>query len=970
MNEEINVEKTREILQSTKLIPGIATEKYQFLIDVIKDTKFNDDFTACKRYLPPLQRQVKNLYEEVTQKEKDIKQLLIDTTPLCAQPEDIEKSLEISSQLVKAQKTIEEASKFIIDQISSSSKPEEINSLYLQLTSLDPITNLLKNDILLCQTINQCQQIGFKFTEDFNKSIDMIFSLRSKIKSHVGKVQVYKTIYNNNIQIPLNSLIVAHHLPIEYQKSLSEIERRKLFKGAFDQEVSTMNNILRHLADEENLKRKTHQEGTKHLPKNLIPGLAEKVPTLNVQVIPFDDSILNINTDNEEKEWQVVKEEEEDKVQLFSNINLADSQYFKRDPSSKNSFLYESLTNIVKEMNHKAPKENTLLQSVTEKEIKEMKDEKTILEEKVKELTKEIERINSENSKKEIHLNTELSQLKETLEIKEAELNDIKKKKEEEILWAKEKMERESYNFLEQKKITETEQKEREQALKILEEVKKNAEKSQLEIEKLKSENSKLLLNNTTLLMNEKDLIEKEKKLKDEISLLNSKLTSVSSKLENEVKSLMGENQEVNKKNIILESKFNDSIKDLEKCKVELNKLEAENQKLKDVVKSLEKDQSNFKEKYDKINLELNIENKKKEDVLLEMKQVQKLKDELSLQNKKLSDEIDGLKKQEIIYKNNIQELSNSSKTAQSLQEALSNQQKLSTQTLELEKEKHKKEIEKLNENKKTEIENIVKKHKEEVEDIQKQIPQLLNQIQKLEEMNKIEKLKSTSKFSQGEDKEKIMKLNDIISRSTNIISLKTQELSKFTSNVALVEKNYNNSKNLLNQLDTNCVEIIREICTTNENYELISGLSKHLLLLKNTFDVYLNIIEPFGLLTQNIKIMKEISLKCQELDNVQTQLLKLSKKLQNQQTVSISNFTLGDKVVFIKKSKTVWEAFNVNYPNFFLDQDTVDAISQIYKGDKKEIIGNIVSIQKVTDEKSHPLGLKQNYFLVMVELK
>jgi len=110
-------------------------------------------------------------------------------------------------------------------------------------------------------------------------------------------------------------------------------------------------------------------------------------------------------------------------------------------------------------------------------------------------------------------------------------LEEIRIKKEEEIIWAKDKLEKESYNFLEQKKLTETEQKEREKALKILEEVKSKEEKSQMEIERLKSENSKLTLNISTLSINEKELIEREKKLRDDISLLNSKLLSVSTKI-------------------------------------------------------------------------------------------------------------------------------------------------------------------------------------------------------------------------------------------------------------------------------------------------------------------------------------------------------------------------------------------------------------------------------------------------------
>lgn len=980
MNEEINIEKTKEILQTTRLIPGIATEKVQYLIDVIKDTKFDDDFAACKRYLPPLQRQVKNLYDEVQQKEKEIKQLLIDTNPLCEKPEDIEKCIEISSKLVKAQKNIEEAAKLFIDQILVSSK-EEINSIYQQLFNLDPMTNLLKNDILLCQTIHQCQQINSKFTEDFNKSIDMILNLRTKIKAHVGKIQVYKTIYNNNIQIPLNSLIIAHHLANEYQTSLNEIERRKLFKMAFDQEVATMNNILRHLADEENLKRKSHQDSTKHLPKTLIPGLAEKVPTLNVQVIPFDDQIMNINTDHEEREWQVIKEEEEDKIQLFGNIkNLTDSHYFKRDPS-KSSFLYESLTNIVKEMNQKNQQDqNPIVESVNQKEIKEMKNEKNNLEEKINELTSKIESITFEFSQKEISLNTELSKLKSTLENKDKELEEFKRQKDEEIKWAKEKIEKESYNFLEQKKIVESEQAEREKALKILDEVKSNEAKSQLEIEKLKSENSKLLLNNSTLLMNEKELIEREKKLKDEISLLNSKLTAVSSKMENDAKSLMGSNDELSKKIMTLETKLKDNLKEIETLQSQIQQLQNENSLLKSAKEQKTQEVERVIKEFNIINDKLKVQVNESNELKKRLEESQKSKDELSSQNKKLSDELDKLKKQEIVYKNNIQELSNTSKNAQSLQEALSKQQKMSEETLEKEKEKYQKIMDDIKKEYEIKIEQVKKdgelnetkinqKHKEEIEDIQKQIPQLLGQIQKLEEMSRIEKLKATSKFSQGEEKEKIIKLNDIISRSTNIISLKTQELSKYTNNITVVEKNYNNSKSLLNQLETNCVEIIREICTTNENYELISGLSKHLLLLKNIFDVYLNIIEPFASFNSNLKILKEMSIKCQELDNIQAQLLKLSKKLQNQQTVSVSNFTLGDRVVFVKKLKNVWEAFNINYPNFFLDEDSVYAILSKYeKVEKKEIIGNIVSIQKITDEKSHPLGYRQNYFLVTIE--
>jgi len=112
----------------------------------------------------------------------------------------------------------------------------------------------------------------------------------------------------------------------------------------------------------------------------------------------------------------------EDKVQLFGNLKLTDSQYFNREPTNvKSSYLFESLTNIVKEIgNKKGVKteiDNQLVQSIHE--IKVIKDEKMILEEKMKELQNEIENLNSKFSQTQIQLTTENSQLKETLSIKE-----------------------------------------------------------------------------------------------------------------------------------------------------------------------------------------------------------------------------------------------------------------------------------------------------------------------------------------------------------------------------------------------------------------------------------------------------------------------------------------------------------------------------------------------------------------------
>ena len=241
--------------------------------------------------------------------------------------------------------------------------------------------------------------------------------------------------------------------------------------------------------------------------------------------------------------------------------------------------------------------------------------------------------------------------------------------------------------------------------------------------------------------------------------------------------------------------------------------------------------------------------------------------------------------------------------------------------------------------------------------EIKKQIPLLLKQINVLEERPP----------SQSDDQsKKIKQLNEIVHNATSIISTKTQELAQFNMLFNQVEKRSENSKNLLSQMEKNCQDTVREICTTNDHYDFISGISRQILLIKNIFDVFVDVLEPLG----RVKIIKKIGERNQELESISTQLNKLSKKMSQQNNVTISNFQINDSVLFQKKGKDLWECFNIGSPCYYLDYESVHAINLKYeKNVPEQVVGNIVIIQKLNcqEEKSNPLKFNYPYYFVTI---
>jgi chromosome segregation ATPase len=722
-------------------------------------------------------------------------------------------------------------------------------------------------------------------------------------------------------------------------------------------DIKAMNEVLKLVSEEENNNRKKYDEVVSGLiPMDLKKGLEDQTPIQSVQIISFDEHLPKLSSDQEQEEekeedWQNI-DQDEDKVEKFGDISkLLSKSYFGTDSlvmrNLSESTMLQNLSSLVRITEEKKEeiKPNVAVETV--------KSKTDLMNEEISQLKKIIEQLNAnefnlkdelikqekESFRKESEMSTEISQLKETLELKEKEIAEFKKMKEEEVQWAKEQMNKETFKLSEHQKQSKQDV---EKAINILNETKEREKKAQEMIQSLTTENKTLSLSVQNIQKNNENLIAKNKKLEADVNLLKSQTSTLSTALSQTKSSKDAVSKELETAKYKLQTLSN---KDKENEK-ELNTLKYESQNLKENISHLKKKEAEIENSLKS----LKFENEKIKNQWIELNG--KFSDSNKL-NQQLKFEKEELLNKENSYKRSIEDLSKVSDSATNLRNALENERK--NAQLEMKKLK----------------ENFERQTKEINEQDQKEIKQLKNTIHDLE--MKVMNVESNSSSDSTSEK-KIQQLNLIVSNATSIISSKTQEITKLNTNYVQVEKLFKDSKDLLDKLENENTKFVKEICTSNELHEIISGLGNQIKNTKNVIDSFLRILSPLCNVQQVRTVIGQLTIKYQPLEGIYNHLFKISKKIKTQNTISISNFDFGDKVIFFKKSKdkNLWECFNVETPHYYLDEDSIQAVQEKYKDNSlMTVTGMIIAISKVNtkEDARNPFKLNHPYSLVTITL-
>eukprot|EP01080_Neovahlkampfia_damariscottae_P001775 gene1775-544_t len=941
-----DIQKDTKLLKETPIIKCLSTENKKYLIDMVKDINPTEEFVQCKRFIPALQRQLNTWYEQTDSLEKDIRSSTIESSSIIDVEDPFEPFLENSQNLLDSQKMIFKDQNYIVDEIKKvgNSNSSQLSSLINQLKNMNPFKKYEENDNLLRKELWNCQELNVKFNKSFVDIMKKTLETRAKISTLNDKMRVYQNMSESNLKEQIGSLKLIHFLPESYETTLNEISRRTLFKETLMKDIKSMNEVLRLVSEEENNNRKKYNETVDGLiPNDLKVGLDENAPLFSVQVIGFDENLPNLNEQLNEQNIDS-NSSPDDKVEKYGDISkLLSKSYFGTESlimrNLSESSMLESLSMLVRETEEKtkaiqssgnvttSDSKQQNVKIISDEKKSELNEENEKLKKKIEELNDKILKQEKESNQKISELTTENNQLKETMGIQEKEIEEYKAKKEEEIKWAQEQMQKDTYQLTERQKQS---QQDFEKSMKILSETKEKERKANEQIQSLTTENKTLSLSLQSIQKNQEVQISKNKKLTNELNLLKTQNSNLSKTL----------TQTKVSKDVV--------VKDLEKNTFQLNNLIKKDQTNEKELNSLKYEVQNLRENYSKLMKKdkdlmssfetIKFENGKLVDQLNTFK---KTYNELNSKNQQMKLDFEESLNKEKSLTRTIEELSKASKNATDLKFILENERKQSQ--IEMSKSK---------ENFENQIKSINLSNQEESSLLKQKISEL--EI-KNEKLSKDLKLKSGSTNSNQDQENKIKQLSSIVNNATSIISAKTQEIAKLNENYVKIEKSFNESKQVLEKLDSKNSQLIQVISTSNENYQTIEGLGNQIQNTKNILDTFMRILSPLNNVTQTRNVLGQLTIKYQSLEGIYKHMFKLSKKIKQQNTISVSNFEYGDKVIFFKKdrSKDTWECFNLDSPNYYLDQDSIQAIKQKQKNDSfASVIGMIIAISPVNNIK------------------
>jgi len=538
-----------------------------------------------------------------------------------------------------------------------------------------------------------------------------------------------------------------------------------------------------------------------------------------------------------------------------------------------------------------------------------------------------------------IALTTENFQLKETCAIKEQEIEEYKQKNYTELLTSKDVN---IETLTKEKAMLQTLQKSLEsQLLKLTEQVTATGSENALLVAKLDSSNNALETEKA-----------KNKNLSEQDLVLSTQLAD-------------------------LKEKYANTWKDLQRT-LEENKMLQDTRKSKeDKILELQQfgvTQAGVLEKYSTENVSL-------------AQQVKLLQEDCESKRLYLLENAKHIQ----VLQNSLNELKSASSVNEGIQKALQSMQS----SFEEEKRRNQKDLGDIRQKYDASQMQAEKEHKAVVDTLKEELKSLKGKLQEAETVCR-------------EQSVRFKELQMIVTNSSNLIAAKSSELLQLNNPLNEAEKLFKNAAPELKALEDKSGELIRQCSLlTVDRVELLRLLHRQLYALKKLYDGYYGVLSPLTKISQLKGILKSIGKRNDDLEQASqllqsvdvTKILKeqqastiknfndnvvdvmlldnaaTGRELVNENSIVISNFQCGDRVLFFKTNEQIdlWECFNINTPNYFLDIASVDALKTKHQGNPKSlssIMGTIVMITKVNDEKEpyNPFKLKMPYHLVLCE--
>eukprot|EP00164_Ancoracysta_twista_P002213 GFYU01002924.1.p1 GENE.GFYU01002924.1~~GFYU01002924.1.p1 ORF type:complete len:1060 (-),score=318.65 GFYU01002924.1:109-3288(-) len=221
-------------------------------------------------------------------------------------------------------------------------------------------------DKTVTATVEACAQAKTQLSCEIHKKLLVVSLAESKIRDLSGDMMLYQDVMKRE-KHAFTDLGHLSQMPDAYWQGLREVVRRRNYRKTYMVQAGEVaENISKEREAEVARRERFHKRYGKHLPKNLIPGLAEKPPYFEINFPSFDADLPPIDSlDDMEADMPALSEADDMSVASSSMMTSRGGSLLVAAAPSADSQGLSEMNHKVQQMDAENKKLHVELNSAT-----------------------------------------------------------------------------------------------------------------------------------------------------------------------------------------------------------------------------------------------------------------------------------------------------------------------------------------------------------------------------------------------------------------------------------------------------------------------------------------------------------------------------------------------------------------------------------------------------------------------------